>query len=295
MKNLFLALLLTASSVFAQDYSKVEIVAQKLSGNVYLLTGAGGNIGLCVGDEAVFMVDDQFAPLAPKIKAAIAKLTTKPVTFLLNTHWHFDHTGGNESFGAAGAIIVGHENVRKRMSTEQFIEFLGMKMKAEPRVALPVITFTQDTTFHVNGEEILVQHIPNAHTDGDAIVHFRKADVIHMGDIFFNKLYPFIDSSSGGSVEGVIAAADRAMGMAGDNTKFIPGHGPVANKADLKVYRDMLATVSKRIRDQATAGKSLADVIASKPTAEFDEQWGKGFLNAQRFTEMLFKGVKARP
>lgn len=297
MKKLFLALLMAASSVFAQqqDYSKVEIVAQKLSGNVYLLTGAGGNIGLCVGDDAVFMVDDQFAPLAPKIKAAIAKLTTKPVTFLLNTHWHFDHTGGNESFGASGAIIVGHENVRKRMSTEQFIEFLGMKIKAEPRAALPVITFAHDTTFHVNGEEILVLHVPNAHTDGDSIVHFRKADVIHMGDIFFNKLYPFIDSSSGGSVDGVIAAADRAMGMAGDGTKFIPGHGPVANKADLKAYRDMLATVSARIRDQVKAGKSLAEVIDSKPTAEFDEQWGKGFLNSQRFTEMLFKGTIARP
>ncbi len=296
MKKLFLALLMAASSVFAQqqDYSKVEIVAQKLSGNVYLLTGAGGNIGLCVGDDAVFMVDDQFAPLAPKIKAAIAKLTTKPVTFLLNTHWHFDHTGGNESFGASGAIIVGHENVRKRMSTEQFIEFLGMKVKAEPRTALPVITFAQDTTFHLNGEEILVQHVPNAHTDGDSIVHFRKADVIHMGDIFFNKLYPFIDTSSGGSADGVIAAADRAMGLAGDGTKFIPGHGPVANKADLKAYRDLLATVSTRIRDQVKAGKSLAEVIESKPTAEFDAQWGGGFLNAQRFTEMLFKGAMAR-
>lgn len=258
------------------------------------MTGAGGNIGLSVGDDAVFMVDDQFAPLAPKIKAAIAKLTPKPGTFLLNTHWHFDHTGGNESFGASGAIIVGHENVRKRMSTEQFIEFLGVKVKAEPRTALPVITFAQDTTFHLNGEEILVLHVPNAHTDGDSIVHFRKADVIHMGDIFFNKLYPFIDSSSGGSVDGVIAAADRAMGLAGDGTQFIPGHGPVANKADLKAYRDMLATVSKRIREQVKAGKSLAEVIDSKPTAEFDEQWGRGFLNAQRFTEMLFKGFMPR-
>lgn len=296
MKKLLLALLLTASSVFAQqqDYSKVEIVAQKLSGNVYLLTGAGGNIGLCVGDDAVFMVDDQFAPLAPKIKAAIAKLTTKPVTFLLNTHFHFDHTGGNESFGASGAIIVGHDNVRKRMSTEQFIEFLGMKVKAEPRAALPVITFAQDTTFHVNGEEIVVQHVPNAHTDGDSIVHFRKADVIHMGDTFFNKLYPFIDTSSGGSVEGVIAAADRAIGLAGDGTQIIPGHGPVANKADLKAYRDMLATVATRIREQVKAGKSLAEVMESKPTAEFDAQWGRGFLNAQRFTEMLFKGFMPR-
>ena len=293
MKKLLLAWLMASSSVFAQqqDYSKVEIAAQQLAGNVYLLTGAGGNIGLCVGDDAVFMVDDQFAPLTSKIKAAIAKLTSKPVTFLLNTHWHFDHTGGNENFGAAGAIIVGHENVRKRMSTEQFIQFLGMKLKAEPRAALPVITFAHDTTFHLNGEEIVVQHVPRAHTDGDAIVHFRKADVIHMGDTFFNKLYPFIDSSSGGSVDGVIAAADRAMCMAGENTKIIPGHGPMAIKADLKAYRDMLSTVSKRISDQVKAGKSLAEVIDSKPTAEFDERWGGGFLNPQRFIEMLYKGA----
>jgi cyclase len=293
MKSLFaLFALLVASPAWAQqDFSKVEIKAEKLSDTVYMLTGAGGNIGLSIGEDAVFMVDDQFAPLTPRIQEAIAKLTPKPVKFLVNTHWHFDHTGGNENFGAAGALIVAHENVRKRMSSEGFIEFLGMKFKAEPRVALPTITFARDTVFNVNGDELHVMHVPNAHTDGDSIVHFRKSNVIHMGDTFFNKLYPFIDSSSDGSAAGVVAVADRVLKMAADDTKIIPGHGPLASKADLKAFRDMLATVSGRIQKQVKAGKTLAQVIDSKPTAEFDEVWGKGFLNPQRFTEMLYKGA----
>jgi len=275
-----------------QDFSKVEIQAQPLGGTVYMLTGAGGNIGLSVGDEAVFMVDDQFAPLTPKIQEAIAKISPKPVRSLHNTHWHFDHTGGNENFGREGAVILAHENVRKRMSVESFIEFLGMKFKAEPRQALPVVTFAAGLTLHVNGEEVHAIHVAPAHTDGDSIVHFAKADVIHMGDTFFNKLYPFIDSSSGGRVEGVIAAADRVLEMAGAGTKIIPGHGPLANGVDLKAYRDMLATVSARIRAQVKAGKSLAQVIDSKPSAEYDEVWGKGFLNPQRFVEMLYKNLQ---
>lgn len=289
---LFAALALPAAA--QQDFSKVEIQAQKLSDTVYMLTGAGGNIGLSVGNDAVFMVDDQFAPLTPKIQAAIAKITPKPVGFLLNTHWHFDHTGGNESFGKAGALILAHENVRKRMSVEGFIEFLGMKFKAEPREALPIVTFTRDVTLHLNGEEIRAMHVPNAHTDGDAMVHFVKSDVIHMGDTFFNKLYPFIDTSSGGRVEGVIAAADRALKMAGEGTRIIPGHGPLATKADLAAYRAMLNTVSTRVRNQVRAGRTLEQVQASKPTAEFDETWGKGFLNPQRFVEMLYTNIQPR-
>src|SRR5712691_2038514 len=230
------AALFAAAASAQQDFSKVEIQTEKLADTVYMMTGAGGNLGLSVGEDAVSVIDDQFAPLTPKILAAIAKLSPKPVKFLLNTHWHFDHTGGNENLGKAGAIIVAHENVRKRLSTEGFIEFLGMKTKPEPKVALPVVTFTRDITFHVNGDEVRAFHVPRAHTDGDTIIHFAKSDVIHTGDAFFNKLYPFIDTSSGGSVDGVIAAADRVLAMAGDNTKIIPGHGPLGNKADLKVF-----------------------------------------------------------
>jgi len=197
------------------DFSKVEIKTEKLAATTYMLTGAGGNLGLSVGPDAVFLVDDQFAPLTPKIVAAVAKLSPKPVGFVINTHWHGDHTGGNENLGKTGALIVAHENVRKRMSSEQFIEFINMKVSAEPRDALPVVTFASDVTFHLNGDDILVRHVPRAHTDGDAIVHFRNSDVLHMGDIFFNMMYPFIDTSSGGTVDGVVAGADKGLELAG--------------------------------------------------------------------------------
>jgi glyoxylase-like metal-dependent hydrolase (beta-lactamase superfamily II) len=286
-----LAFFLSAPAAGQQDLSKVEIQAHKLSDSVYMLMGAGGNMGLSVGED-VFLIDDQFAPLTGRIEAAIRKLSPKPIKFVLNTHWHFDHTGGNENLGKAGALIVAHENVRKRMSVEGFIEFLGMRLKAEPRQALPVVTFTRDVTFHLNDEEIYVYHVPDAHTDGDAVVHFRKSDVVHMGDTFFNRLYPFIDTSSGGSVDGVIAAADRVLQLAGEGTKIIPGHGPLASRGDLRAYRDMLSSVAGRIREQLRAGRSLAQVIDSRPTAEFDAVWGKGFLNAQRFVEMLYKNLQ---
>jgi len=277
-----------------QDFSKVEIATEKLSATTYMMTGAGGNLGLSIGEDAVFLIDDQFAPLTPKITAAIAKLTDKPVRFVLNTHWHFDHTGGNENVGKAGAVIVAHENVRKRLSVEGFIEFFGMKTSAEPRIALPVVTFTRDLSFHINGDEVYAYHVPKAHTDGDVVVHFKNSNVIHMGDTFFNKLYPFIDSSSGGTVDGVIAAVDRVLRIAGDGTKIIPGHGPLGNKADLKVYRDMLAAVSGRIKGQIRQGKKLEEVVAAKPTADFDAVWGKGFLAPEKFVEMLYGNLKKK-
>src|SRR5881394_975490 len=288
----FLLSLFALPAIAQQDFSKVEIRTEKLSDAVYMLMGAGGNIGLSVGDDAVFLVDDQFAPLTPKIEAAIARITPKPVQFVLNTHWHFDHTGGNENLGKAGAIIVAHENVRKRLSSEGFIEFLGMKTKPEPKVALPVVTFTRSISFHLNGDELMVTHAPRAHTDGDSIVRFGKSNVVHMGDTFFNKLYPFIDTSSGGTVAGVLVAVDGVLKTAGDGTKIIPGHGPLASKADLKAYRDMLAAVSGNIRGQIKAGKTLEQVIASKPTAKYDAVWGKGFLAPEKFVEMVYKNLK---
>jgi cyclase len=274
-----------------QDFSRVEIKAEQLAPTTWMLTGAGGNLALSAGDDAAFLVDDQFAPLTTRIEAAVAKVTTRPIRFVVNTHWHFDHTGGNENLGKAGALIVAHENVRRRMSTEQFIEFLSMKIPIGPRGALPVVTFTRDMTFHLNGDEIAIFHVPAAHTDGDAIVHFRGGDVVHMGDLYFSGMYPFIDAASGGTVEGVIAAVDRVLSMATERTKIIPGHGPLATRADLAAYRAMLATIFPRIRDAARAGKSLDEVLAARPTAEFDAAWGKGFLEPKRFVEMIYKGL----
>lgn len=291
MIRLFTALLLATLTLAARsqgmDLSKVEIKVEKLGESTWMLVGAGGNIGLSVGADSVFVIDDQFAPLSEKIAAAIKKITDKPVQFVLNTHWHSDHTGGNENFAKAGALIMAHDNVKKRLSTEQFIEFLRAKEAPLPKIAQPVVTFSTDVTFHINGDEVYAFHMPKAHTDGDAIIHFRKSNVIHMGDIFFNGFYPFIDTSSGGSPEGVVAAADRVLAMADDATRIIPGHGPVSNKAELKIYRDMVATVSARVKKLAQEGKKLDEIIAAKPSAEYDERWGKGFIPTGRFIEML--------
>ena len=270
-----------------QNFDKIEIKTEKLSPTTYVLFGAGGNIGVSVGEDALFIIDDQYAPVSPKIFAALKQISDKPIKFVLNTHWHGDHTGGNENMGKSGALIVAHDNVRKRMSTEQFIALFKSKVPPSPKVALPVVTFTRDMTLHLNGDEIHAFHVANAHTDGDAIVHFKNSNVIHMGDTFFNGLYPFIDSSSGGNPDGVINAADRVLALADDKTKIIPGHGPVCNKADLKVYRDMLATVNGRIKAMLKDGKKLADILAANPSAEYDEKWGKAFISPGRFIEML--------
>jgi glyoxylase-like metal-dependent hydrolase (beta-lactamase superfamily II) len=284
-----LCTLALAAPAFAQDFSKVEIQTVKLNDNTYLLTGAGGNIGLSVGEDAVFLIDDQFAPLAPKIKAAVAKLTTKPVQFLLNTHFHFDHTGGNEAFGGSGALIVAHDNVHKRMSTEQLISLAGTtnKQPASPKAALPVVTVAEGLSLHINGEDIRAFHVPRAHTDGDLVVHFRKGDIVHMGDTFFNGMYPFIDSGSGGTSDGIVAAADRVLALATDKTRIIPGHGPLASKADLQAYRDMVATVTQRIRDLRKGGQSDAQIRAAKPSADFDGKFGNGFIKPEGFIQMM--------
>jgi len=274
-----------------QDYSKVQVVTSKLNDTTYMLVGAGGNLGLSVGPDAVFLIDDQYAPMTPKINAAIRAITDKPVKFVINTHWHGDHTGGNENYGKAGAIIVAHDNVRKRMTTDQVLAFFNMKVPPSPKDALPVITFSTDTTFHLNGDEIQAIHIPAAHTDGDAVVHFKKGNIVHMGDIYFNGLYPFIDSASGGKIDGVVAACDRVLALSDDKTMIIPGHGPLSNKVELKAYRDMLATVSSRVKAQIAAGKKLEDIVASKPTADFDEKWGKGFINPNKWVEMVARNL----
>ena len=284
-----LALAAIAGPAAAQDFSKIEITTQRLSDTLYMLTGAGGNIGLSVGPDAVFVIDDQYAPMAPKIKAAIAKLTPRPVQWVLNTHFHFDHTGGNEAFGSEGALIVAHHNVRRRMSADQLINFAGSAntQKASPKVALPVVTVAGEISFHINGDEVHAFHVPRAHTDGDLIVHFKAGNVVHMGDVFFNGTYPFIDGGSGGSAEGAMAAYDRVLALTDDNTKIIPGHGPLAGKADLLATRNMVTTVTQRIKALRASGRSDAEIRAARPSADFDARFGGGFIKPEAFVQQM--------
>jgi glyoxylase-like metal-dependent hydrolase (beta-lactamase superfamily II) len=292
MKAGFAAVVALAASpaLAQQDFSKVEVKAEKVAEGLYMLTGSGGNIGLSVGKSGTYVIDDQYAPLTEKILAAIRAITPDPVRFVVNTHWHGDHTGGNENMGKAGALLVAHENVRRRMSVEQ----LGAVRKTppSPEAALPVVTFTDAVTFHWNGDEIRVYHVPPAHTDGDSIIHFVKGDVVHMGDIFFNGGYPFIDTSSGGRVDGVIEAADRVLAGIGDGTRIIPGHGPLARKADLQAYRDVVKAARDRIAKLKAEGKTRDEVVAAKPTADLDAKWGTGFMKGDTFVGLAYDSLK---
>jgi cyclase len=274
-----------------QDFANIQIQTEKVADNVFMLIGAGGNLGVSAGKDCVFIIDTSYAPLTNKIKAAIATVSGKSIQYVVNTHGHQDHTGGNENFVKEGAVVVAHENVRKRLSTEQFIEFLKKTIPPLPESALPVITFSQDLTFHLNGNEIFVFHIERAHTDGDAIIHFKKSNVIHMGDIYFNGMYPFIDLSAGGSINGMISAVKRVLLLCDRNTKVIPGHGHLSDKAELEEYLKMLVAVRDRITREIKAGKPLDTVIASQPTRDLDPAWGKGFLKPEQFVKIVYDSL----
>jgi cyclase len=279
-------------AVGAQQPAEVKIESTKIADGVYMLTGQGGNIGLSVGEDGVFMIDDQFAPLTEKITAAIRGLSDKPIRFLINTHWHGDHTGGNENLGHAGAVIVAHENVRERMTKEQFLAAFNAKTPPAPPKALPVVTFNDAVTFHWNGEEIRVLHVAPAHTDGDSVIHFVKANVVHMGDTYFNGMFPFIDASTGGNIRGMIAAVDRVLKLTNNETKFIPGHGPLSGVAELKEYRAMLATAAERIQKLVSDGKTRDEAIAAKPTTDLNAKWGNGFLKPDAWVGIVYDGIK---
>ena len=293
MKTVLLAafLFVVTSAVQAQtDFSKVEIKATKVAGNVYMLQGAGGNIGVSVGDDGLLIVDDQFAPLADKIKAALKGLADKKLRFILNTHWHGDHTGGNVVFGPE-ATIIAHDNVRKRLSTDQKV--LGNATPASPKEALPVITFDQSLTVHFNGEDIRAIHFPKGHTDGDSVIFFSSSNVVHLGDDFFAGRFPFVDLDSGGSVEGLIKNIGELIGKIPADAKLIPGHGPISTLDDLKSYHRMLQQTTEIVRQKIAAGKTL-DQMKSEGLPDEWKPWGEGFIKTDRWIETIYRSVTAK-
>ncbi|MBW2382235.1 MAG: MBL fold metallo-hydrolase [Deltaproteobacteria bacterium] len=276
-----------AASAHAQEMDAVEIRSVELATGLHMLTGRGGNMLVSIGSDGVLLIDDQFAPLSPKILAKIEELGGGPVRMVFNTHWHGDHTGGNENLAAQGAIVIAHENVRVRMSTDQVIAGLGREVPAAPPAAWPVATFQRRINLHLNGQTIQALHVDPAHTDGDAIVHFEEADVIHTGDTYVAGMYPFVDLSSGGRVEGFLKAADQILARAGKKTKIVPGHGPLSDRKQLEEWRAMLVDVRRNVVASVEAGLSVDEILAARPTAEWDERYGGGFTTPERFVRIL--------
>jgi glyoxylase-like metal-dependent hydrolase (beta-lactamase superfamily II) len=289
--TLLLSLSLATTAVAEDKFKDVEIKAIPVAAGIYMLTGQGGNIGVSTGRDGVFLIDDQFAPLTKKITAAIAALSDQPVRFLLNTHWHPDHSGGNENMGNAGTVIVAHSNVRKRLAVDNFIEMFDMEAPATDTAGLPVITFDDSLSLHLNEDEIHISHVDNAHTDGDSIVQFKVANVMHLGDIYFAGMYPFIDTNSGGSINGTLRALDHALALSDAQTVIIPGHGPISNKEGVAAYTHVLRTISGRIQKMIAGKSTLAQILAAEPTKDFDEEYGNGFIRNTAFVEMLYKDM----
>lgn len=273
-----------------RDFSKVEIKVTPVAGKIFMLQGSGGNIGVSAGPDGLLIVDDQYAPLSDKIHAALKGLSDGKLKFILNTHWHGDHVGGNENFGAEAPIFA-QTNVRKRMSTEQTI--FGEKVPASPAKALPVVTFDDSLSIHFNGEEIQAIHFPNGHTDGDSVIFFTGSNVVHMGDEFFNGMFPFVDIGSGGSVEGLTKNIGKILDRMPADVKVIPGHGPLATKEGLANYHRMLVETSRFVHEQIAAGKSVEQVKAAGLPEEW-KPWGGGFINTDRWIETIAAGGSRR-
>lgn len=270
------------------DFSKVEIKTEKVAGSVYVLFGAGGNIGVSAGPDGVLIVDDQFAPLADKIRAALKPLSPGQLRFVLNTHFHFDHTHANPVFGRE-ATIVAHANVRRRLAADTVV--LGQTYKALPREGLPVVTYETTVSLHFNGEEIRVVHFPNGHTDGDSVVFFTASNVIHMGDDFFAGRFPFVDIDNGGSVEGLTRNIAEIIAKAPAGVKFIPGHGPVSTVEDLRVYHSMLVETTDLIRKRLRSGRTLEQLKAEGLPDKWKE-WGTGFIKTEQWIETLYRSLQ---
>lgn len=293
LMTLFFALLAGTSMAQTNDFEKVEIKTIPVSGRVSMLEGRGGNIAVFVGDKYTLLVDDQFAPLTNKIVAAVRGLTALPIRFVVNTHWHGDHTGGNENLGKAGAVIVAHDNVHKRMSEKQLNAFFNKTSEASPTEALPVITFDDSVKFRLSGETILVRSIGPAHTDSDSLVYFQDSNVLHTGDTFFAGKYPYIDVSTGGSINGVIRALKSIVELTNEETRIIPGHGPLSTPNDVRESLKMMETLRERVRVAMVSGQSDEEIVNSKMTADFDEKFGGGFISGPKFLQLLCDSLRS--
>lgn len=290
-------LLVAAIPVRGQGMDDVEIETIEVADGVYMLMGRGGNIGVSVGDDGVFLIDDQFAPLTDEILGAIGEITDESVRFVFNTHWHGDHTGGNENLGEAGALIVAHDNVRERMSTDQVLQRIGQEPTTTPASApgaLPVVTFSEDVSFHINGGELHAFHVEHAHTDGDAIVHFEGPNVVHMGDTFFRGRFPFIDTASGGSIDGLIDAVGRALSVMDAETRVIPGHGDLAGREDLRAYADALKEMRAAVADLAAEGMSVSEIQAARPIRVHAARLGQDRAAEDTFVATIHHGLGGR-
>jgi cyclase len=295
----FVCLSLLAAPGLAQspnDPSKVKLVVDNLAPGISMIEGvegfAGGNVGVSVGNDGVFIIDDELDTMTPKLQAELSKLSKQPLRFVINTHWHGDHTGGNTAFGSSGAVILAHDNVRVRLSAAE-LEKAKDKVVAKPGAGLPVVTFAQDVTLHLNGDDVHVFHVPPAHTDGDVVVQFTKANIVHTGDLFVIPGYPFVDLDSGGNFEGFIGAADAILAVCNDQTRIIPGHGKVSGKADVQAWRDRLEQVRQRVSNLIKQGRTLEQAIAAKPTADLDGKAGGGFISPDKIVEAAYKSITA--
>jgi len=289
---LLIAIFITSiTSTQAQD-KKVEFKTIQLSDTVYMLMGRGGNVGISTGEDGLFIIDDQVRPVTTQLLEAIRKISDEPISFVINTHYHADHTGGNEAIGGAGAVIIAHDNIRKRMTTSQVTIFMNNTTPRYAKDALPVVTFNDRMSLHLNGETATAYYVANGHTDGDSIIHFPVSNVIHMGDMYFNGMYPYVDLDAGGSIQGMVQAADLALSMADGSTRIIPGHGPLAMTEDLRSYRDFLISASTNVQALIDQEMNLQQAIAAKPTEQWDEALGKTWITPAQFVTFIYNSLE---
>ena len=293
IKTTLLTTLLFSTLSQAQDKPEIKFESTKLGTGIYMLAGAGGptggNLGLLIGDDGVVLIDDSMPPFLDIMTQAIKELTDKPVDFLINTHVHGDHTGNNETYGKAGTHIVAHDNLRKHLVTKGIRTRDGVI--PAPKDFLPVLTFSNEMSFHFNEQPATAIHVPQAHTDGDAIIHFTNANIIHAGDTFFNGVFPFIDLNSGGTVDGFINAQIKMISLSNDETQIIPGHGELANKKDLQASIDMLIEAKSLVAKQVQTGQTLEQVLANNPLKKFHDDWNWGFISTERMTTQLYEDL----